>query len=267
MRRAMITSQRWPVTVPVMVGWMVALTLSHSAFSQADSAEKAQALLLEVKSQELERQIAAKRTELDRLNEDLSKARKEAEELQRSIDGIGKAVTDSNARLEKLGGVKTRLTQALEVNALRIEAEKLKLAGLKMLGDAQTKSLATLNSHIEDTDVKAAVGNAEMKLMSHGKSSGGDEAASAQEAAKLRSEIADLKRRRTKSERSSSTLGIAAREAMQAASMKLQSADSAEAKAKKRADELGIGESDTPAGADAEHVPKAQPVQPTPTTE
>ena len=235
----MMTFKKPPVTVYVLAA-TIGLIFSPPVFSETKSPEDAQALLQEVKKRDLERQIAAKQTELNRLNEDLTKGRKESDDLKRSIDGMGVAILETTSHVDQLSAEKTRLTQALEVTNLRIEAEKLKLHGLKMLSDAQSKALGTLTNRIEDTDLRATVGTAELKLMSDGPLLDGGDPAAAESSSKLKSQITELKKKRAKNERTTLEANTAAREAMQAASSKLQLADVAAGKAKKRADELGL---------------------------
>jgi DNA repair exonuclease SbcCD ATPase subunit len=238
----MIPFKKLPATVSVLLSTIFVLNFSAPARSQTKSSGDARALLQEVRKRELERQIAAKQTELDRLNEDLTKSRSESDELKHSIDGIVLTISETTGHLDQLSAEKTRLNQALEVANLRMEAEKLKLTGLKMLNDAQTKALGTLTSRIEDTDNRATVGAAELKLVSEGPVSDGGDAGTTDNATKLRAQIAELKKKRAKSERSTADANTAAHEAMAAASAKLQLADIAAGKAKKRAEELGLNE-------------------------
>lgn len=229
-----------PVTV-YMLAAAIGLMIPPSLLSETKS-EDAQALLQDVKKRDLERQTAAKQTEVNRLNEDLSKARKESDELKQSIDGMGVAILEATSHVDQLSAERTRLTQALEVTNLRIDAEKLKLHGLKMLSDAQSKALGTLTNRIDDTDLRATVGAAELKLMSDGPLLDGSDPVATESTSKLKSQITDLKKKRAKNERSTLEANTAAREAMLAASSKLQLADAAAGKARKRADELGLND-------------------------
>src|SRR2546430_1798060 len=66
-----------------LLAGVLTLTLAPLAFSEDAPPEKAQALLEKVKKGELDRQIAAKQTEIDRLKEDLNKSKKDADSLQK----------------------------------------------------------------------------------------------------------------------------------------------------------------------------------------
>jgi len=256
------------VSLSLSLAAMFALSLSVPAFCETKSPEDAQALLQDVKKRDLERQIASKETELNRLKEDLTRQRKESEDLKRSIEGMGVAITETTTDLDQLSAERTRLTQALEVATLRIDAEKLKLAGLKMLSDAQSKVLARLTNHIEGTELKSTIGDLELKLVAGRERPSSEEpildnanAGVADNTSKLKAQISDLKKKSAKSDRATSEAGTIAGEAMLAASAKLASADAAATKANKKADELGLAEvAEGPAEKDPITGPKAIPV-------
>ncbi len=256
----MTISTKWHPAFYASAACLFAFALSPLARAETKTSEDAQALLQDAKSRAAARQVAAKQTELNRLNEDVAKARKESEDLQKSIKGIETATEEASNHAEELAGTRTRLKQALEITTLRIDAQKAKLEGLKALGDAQTKVLNTLSSRTEELDLRAAIEAAGLKLLSESSSPENGEAA-ATYTAKIRSDIAEQKKKLEKSERTISMANTAAREAMTAATAKLQLADAAAAKARKRADELGLPETDeTPVEREAQHVPKASPV-------
>lgn len=251
-----------PATGPATLATIIALSFSTPAFSEPKTPEDAQALLHDVKKRDFDRKVATKQTELNRLNEDLAKARDESKDLNRSIAEMGIAITETSSQLDQLSGERTRLTQALEVTNLRLDAEKLKLSGLKMLSAAQSKVLASLSNRNEDTELKAAVGAAELKLIADESTSNQADASAAENASKLRAQIADLKKKRAKYEPTIKDASTAAREAMEAASAKLSLADTASARAKKRADELGLAEvADASSHKAAITAPKAIPVR------
>lgn len=256
----MMTPKKFPVVSSVSLTAILALVFSTLAFSQAKSPDEAQALVEEVKKQNLERQTAAKQTELNRLNEDLTKGRNESNDLKRSIEEMEISAMESTSHLDQLSAERTRLAQALEVANLRIDAEKLKLTGLKMLTNAQQKALATLSTRIEDTELRATVGAAELKLMTEGSDTA--DAGAKDGASKLRSQIAELRKKRSQGEKTIADANTAARDALQSAAAKLQLADAAAAKAKKRADELGLAEViDASTQKGAITAPKAIPVR------
>src|SRR5438067_1877438 len=98
-----------------LLAGVLTLTLSTSAFSAEapkENPEKAQALLEKVKKGELDRAIAAKQTDIDRLKEDLDKSKKDAEALQKTIEDTGALVNESSENLDKLIAERQRLEHA-----------------------------------------------------------------------------------------------------------------------------------------------------------
>lgn len=206
--------------------------------------EKAQAILEEVKQRRLESQIALKKTELQRLEEDAKRRQEEADTLQRSIDAIAKTLGESNASLETLTEQKKRFTQFLELTNQRIEAEKQRLAGLKTLSDAQSQAKALTLQQIEETSTQGGIATAELKMLSDRQAIlEGEEPKEDQ--GKLLAEIADLKKRLTKAERGSMQANKLARETMSSANEKLLLADQADTRAKKTATDYGFDMSAT----------------------
>ena len=222
--------------------WIVAITVPRMAVAEAGRTENAQLLLEEAKTTELERKIAAKQTELERHNEDLNKAREQADALEKSIEKVGAAVGETNAHLDHLASQKKRLMQMLELVTLRIEAEKTKVEGLRMLGGAQTKSLAAIARRNEETELRSHITKTDLGLLSPkalpiiGAADGPDSGPG-----KLGS-AADLRKRLEKVNHTTVAASAAARDAMLAATAKLQQADAAGAKAARRGSELGIDE-------------------------
>ena len=247
----MNTIPKHTATLAVCLTWILAMSVPQPASGETKSTESAQALLEEAKLNELERKIAAKQTELGRLNEDLNKARQQADGLEKSIEKVGTAVIESNGHLDQLAGQKTRLAEMLELVTLRIEAEKMKAEGLRMLGKAQSKSLDAVARHNEETDLRTNIAGAEMSLLSP-KALPIVGAADGQESGQNRQgNPVELRKRLDKVSHTTSTANIAAREAMTAASAKLQQADAASAKAARRGSELGIDEiPELPGGKD-----------------
>lgn len=223
------------------------LALVGSAFAQTDAPDNAQSLLENVKRRDLERQMAVKQTDLDRLAEDLAKGQKEAETLQANIATTGNLLKESGLQLDKLVSQRKRLDQVLELTMLRIEAEKLKAEGLKMLGEAQAKALAALTKRAEETNVRASLGATELRLLGPATAEAGAEPAGKDAAAKLRSSLSDLRKKLTASETSAATADKIAHDAMRAAAAKLELANIANGKAKRKASTV---ESDLPAIAE-----------------
>ncbi|MCE9609740.1 MAG: hypothetical protein K8R23_05980 [Chthoniobacter sp.] len=209
------------------------LTLTGSLLAQAEEPDNAQSLLENVKRSALERQIAAKQTDLDRLSEDLAKGQKAAETMEGNITATGNLATASSGQLEKLNIQKKRLEQVLELTKMRIEAETLKADGLKMLADAQGKALAALKKRADETSVRLEVGQAELKQLTPGGEVAAEPAGKG--TGKVHSPLSDMRKKLSSAETASSNAEQIAREAMRAASSKLDLANAASGKVKKKA--------------------------------
>ena len=209
------------------------LGLAASALAQTAEPDNAKALLEKVKRRDLDRQITARQTDIDRLAEDLAKGHKEAETMQANLDTTASLLKESAAHLSQLLGQRKHLEQIIELTTLRIEAERLKAEGLQLLGDAQGKALIALTKRAEETDVRASLGGVELKQLAPAEGATGAEAA-ARDAAKLRPALADLRRKLANSENASANAEKIARDAMRAASSKLELADIAGVKAKRK---------------------------------
>ncbi len=230
-----------------LVACVCSLALAGSAFTQTDAPENAQALLNKVKRRDLDRQLTAKQTGLDRLAEDLAKGHREAENMQANIDATSAMLKESGANLSQLVSQKKRLEQVIELTTLRIEAEKLKSDGLNLLGDAQMKALAALTKRAEETDLRATLGATELKLLTPESAEAEADPAAKETAAKLRSTVADLRKKLAISETKAANAEVVAREAMRSASSRLEMADVASVKAKRKAANV---EGDLPAIAE-----------------
>lgn len=264
----MILGKRSSIGSGMLVG-VIALTLSGSAFAQS-AADRAQVLLEEVKKRDLERQRTFKEKEVERLNEDLQKDQKDAEAIQQRIESMTSEINDATSQLSQLASQKQRYLQRLEVTTLQIEAERLKVDGLKLLSEAQQKAHTALDRRMEETEIRKSIEEAEAQMIASaapaGQAAPGEEGegegSGKKDAAALRAHIADLKKRLPKSEQAAASAQAAARSAMQAASNKLQAADAAARKASARATELGL--TDMPDADDkkaAAEPPRAVPAQ------
>jgi hypothetical protein len=229
------------------------MTLHATGWSQAapnaqDKAQdKAQALLQEVKNRELDRQREEKMKEVERLNEDLEKDKREAEDLQQSVVTMNTAVTDSQNRLAQLTNQKKQFGKMMEVAGLQMDAETLKVEGLKMLSDAQQKQVVALAKRVEEKEARSAIEKAKMMPTKNtGDASRAD---------------LELDRKLDRADRAASTARVDAREAMAAATAKLQAASAADEKARARAAELGIPIRGEPAPTQ-ENVEPLQEVDP-----
>lgn len=194
--------------------------------------KKSEALLEKVKQQELDRQINARKTEIDRLNEDLAKIKTEAEGLQQTIDSTASLTTESGQNQEQLMVQRKRLQHTLSVVTQNIDAERLRGEGLQALSEAQNKSLAALTKRIEEINVSISVQEEESKVLAEGKPLPDADAPS-----QNRSELLLLRKSLTAAALSAATQEKSARTAMKAADSKLKIADEAATKGQRMASE------------------------------
>ena len=223
----------------IFTAGIFAFAMPRPAFSETASRHDASALLDEAKKSEYERKIAAKQTEMDRLNEDLKKGEKELETLDKGIQKVGTAESEATKQLEQFTAQKKRATAELELLSLRIEAERIKGDGLRMLQSANRKALDAMAKRNEETTAKTALVAAETRQLGT-KSSPPDVASGpAKQTAKNEPTLTDWRKKLAKAERASGTADHQAREAMTAASTRLQEAEKAAAKAEKKQAEIG----------------------------
>jgi len=237
-----------------LLAGVLSFSLNAAAFSEEtqQQSEKAQALLDKVKQSEMDRQVAAKQTEIDRLKEDLDKGKKDADTLHQSIDSTNSLINTSAANLDKLSDERKRLEQSLNLALARISAERQRIEALRNLSDAQTKSLSALNRRIEETDVRSRVSDAEMQLLSEGKTvpiAGGED--------KGHSELSKLRKTLATCETKTASEENIARNAMKTAAIKVQLADAAAARAERMAE--APEQTDTPEPVGEKTTPNAKP--------
>jgi chromosome segregation ATPase len=220
--------------------------LSPAQAQEADQ-ENARSLLLELKQRDLERQVVSKQREIERTNGDLRLARMQAQKLQESIDATNSLMGDTATYLEQLQAQKTRLEQVVELTSLRIDAERQKVDGLKALGEAQFKALESVIKHIEETETRANLVNAELKILSDTPNL--EPVAEGPGATRTPPEIVELRKKAAAEKTALAALDKSAGEAMRSAALKLEAADVAAIKAKRKAIDLGLDEK-LPAGAE-----------------
>lgn len=209
--------------------------------------EKAQALLDEVKKTELNREIAAKQTAIDRLNEDLEKNKKDAESLQKTINNTSDLISQSTSRYENLVAERKRLQRELNLTIARSEAEGERIEGLRNLSAAQGKSLGVLTRHIEETEVRAQLREAEKQAIASGKLAPGEDPVDA----KRHPELFKLRKNLALAEARSASDEKLARAALKTATAKVQSADAAAARVQRMAEQAAAPEEKTEAAAAA----------------
>lgn len=192
---------------------------------------KAQALLDEVKKRELDRQVAVKQTEIDRIKQDQEKTERDAANVQKTIDSTTALITDSGEEINKLTAESRRMEHELAVAAVRIEAERLRIEGLRALSAAQSKSLSALARHAEEAEARTRLRAAELALLQEGKPipAEGREETALGEVAKCRKVLAAAEAKTETEEKAS-------REAMKAAAAKMAIAEAKASTADRRAD-------------------------------
>jgi hypothetical protein len=136
--------------------------------AQEASPEKARALLDQVKKSEQDRAIAAKQTEIDRLKEDQAKAERGTEALKKTAESTSDLISGAGEHLTTLTNDSRRLEHELAVSDAWITAEQLKTAGLRALAEAQGKSLSALSRRAEETAARSHVRAIELEILQSG---------------------------------------------------------------------------------------------------
>jgi hypothetical protein len=210
--------------------------ITSSAMSQTGDREKTQELLKKAEQIEYEHTMAAKQREVDRVNEDIQNGKKHADDLEKMINTLGTELSGAKSRRDQLALVRRQQPKVLEVISMRLEAENLRAEGLMMLEAAEKKALDALLKRNEEAEQRNTLNALEMKVFA-AKFIGSDEPAPKQDPS-----LTELRKKLEKAERTANNAGTIAREAMKAASLKLQLANNAAASAENRRMELGLDE-------------------------
>ena len=233
-------------SLPILSRFLIvnaAIAFAHPAFCQTGAPDNAKGLLDKAKQSEYERKMSLKQTELDRLSEDMKKAKEQAESLQKLVDSVDTAIVEATGHLDRVTGQRNHQPKVAEVIGLKFEAQRMRVDGLKMLKAAQAKALDAVNKHNEVLDLKTTLGAVEMKAFAEKALSGGaDSAPLIGDAAKKDKALpgSEVRKNLATAEKDAALVETAAREAMQAATQKLQQADAAAEKAEKRRMDLGV---------------------------
>lgn len=213
----------------------------HPAFSETPGRHNAKALLDESKLIDYEQRITAKKTEMDRLNEDLKKGTDEIDALEKRVQKVGGAADDANKQLEQLTSLKKRAAAELELLNLRIDTERLKGDGLRMLQAANRKLQEAAAKRNEETTARTALVAAETRqLATKAPAAAADSGPAKPRTAKNEPTLTEWRKSLEKAERATALAETHAREAMAAAGAKLQEAEAAAAKAEKKQEELAL---------------------------
>jgi hypothetical protein len=210
----------------------------------------------EAKTKQIDRKRAAMQKELDRINEDMNRGKKEIDDLGKSMSTVGDAAAQAKSLVEQLTGRKKHVNQDLELIPLRIEAERLKEEALILLNTAHAKAVDALNKHHEELALRAAVISEEIEKMSEA------EKAVASDSRKGKSETllsrSDLRKNLQKAEGRTLLANEKSREAMNAAAQKLLQAEAAAAKAEKKQAEIELDNNPNSPSGDESLKPKAK---------
>ncbi len=217
---------------------LLALTTPPRTFGETNAAGNAKLLLDEAKKNQAERKRAMMQKEMDRLTEDGKKGKQEMDDLEKSISKVGGAVTETKGLLDQLTGRKTHIIQDLELMHLRIDAERLKSEGLALLNSAHVKAMDALAKRNEELDLRTSLVSAEIQKLSSPENAGEPHAKTGKSDSSPTT--TELRRNLAKAESRSSVANSRSREAMDAASQKLQQADAAAAKVEKKQAEFAV---------------------------
>ncbi len=229
------------ISTTISAASVLTFALPHLAFSETPAGQNPKALLDESKLIDYEGRIAAKKTEMDRLNEDLKKGTDEIDALEKRINKVVSAADEATKQLESLSSMKKRATAELELLNLRIDAEKLKGDGLRMLQAANRKLQDAAAKRNEETTARTALVAAETRqLATKAPAAANDSGPAKPHTAKNEPTLTEWRKNLDKAERATATAETQAREAMAAAGVKLQEAEAAAAKAEKKQEDLAL---------------------------
>jgi len=208
----------------------------NSQAVQDSSPAPSQALLQKVKQSAMEQRVAVKQTEIDRLKEDLDKSKKDLDESDKNLDATTAVITTSNANMDKLAAERKKLGQQLEITDLRIEAERKEGEGLKRLSAAQSRQVEAINQRMAEIDVRSRVRQSEVQLLTAGKPVPGEDNDERGDA-----DLSKLRKTLASDETKTVSAEAIAREAMKAASARLELAQTAAARVKQVSDSIAQG--------------------------
>ena len=229
------------VTATVIASaWVFTLAIPHPAFSETPAHHNASALLDEAKLIDYEQRVTAKKTEMDRLNEDLKKGADEIEALDKRIQKAGTAVDDAAKQLEHYPEVQKRASLEMDLLNLRINAERLKGDGLRMLQNANKKSQEAVAKRNEETGARTALVAAETRQLAAKAPVPPLESGPSKHPAKNDLTLTDWRKKLAKAEHATAVAQSQAREAMSAATTRLQEAENAAVKAEKKRAEVAL---------------------------
>lgn len=245
-----------PTAVSLCLGCLLTFTSAPRAVSEEGQPGNAKVLLEAAKKKQAERKRAAMQTELDRLGEDAKQGQQELGDVEKSISDVGNAVNQTKSQIDLLAGRKKNVTQDMELLGLRAEAERLKVEALSLLSAAHAKAKDALTKRNEELELKKAIISTQLQKMSESESTG--DAVSKKATTGSSPTVTELRRDLAKAESKTEVATYKAHEAMNAASLKLQQADAAAAKAEKKQAEFAAEKTSGGGKADETVKPKAK---------
>jgi len=141
--------------------------------------------------------------------------------------------------------------------ALRAGAERLKAEGLLLLNSAHAKAREALSKRNEELELRTALLSAEMLKIAESETTR-ESSAKTGKTGSLPS-LTELRRDLAKAESRSSSADYRAREAMEAAALKLRQAEAVAAKVEKKQAEFGLDQQSTSPGGKA--PPTVEPLK------
>src|SRR3954449_5061762 len=110
---------RMALILTVGIASVSLLPTARSQESDPPPPEKARALLDQVKQAEIDRQMAVKQKEIDRLVEDQARTQRDTGGLQKTIESTSTLLSDSEENLRKIAEDSRRMEHELKVNVAR----------------------------------------------------------------------------------------------------------------------------------------------------
>ena len=232
------------IATAVCAAWVLGFPNPRAAFSETKPKHNASTLLDEAKLIDYEQRVAAKKIEMDRLNEDLKKGTDEIDAIEKRIQKVGTAADDATKQLELLTTQKKRAALELDLLNLRIEAERLKGDGLRLLQIANKKAQDAVAIRNEETNARTALVAAETRQLAtkapNTPEDSGPEIPTAKHTSKNEPTLIEWRKKLEKAERATALADTHARDAMLAATAKLRETENATARAEKKQEEVAL---------------------------
>lgn len=230
------------LTLLIVISGLTSSALPQSEPSKFDPEE----VVRKIRNRELERKKEAFQKELSGISEEIKSTETGADTLQNTIDATVELAGQSTDYLTALTAQKGDLEKVLELTGLRIEAEKLKVEGLASLKEAQVLLVESMIAQITFNKERENVARAELRILDLPVTEETSAPDTKDEIQAATTQLNEAKAKLELAKGAFTTSDTKANAAMKAATDKLELADIAALKAKRRAIDLGLDPSQNP---------------------